>query len=90
MDLAEKADVVNHCAEMLDEIMGDITVPRNLRRSTGELKNRLLNGKESLAMRVALVISDFDELSANPNIPAHTRALIWRIVSQLETISVDD
>lgn len=90
MDQAEKDDVVNRCTEMLDEIIGDTTVPRNLRRSTGELKNRLLNGDESLAMRVASVISEFDELSANPNIPAHTRALIWSIVSQLETISVDD
>jgi uncharacterized protein (UPF0147 family) len=90
MEPAEKEEVVHRCLEMLDEIIGDTTVPRNLRRSTGELKDQLLNGEESLAMRVASLISDFDELSSNPNIPAHTRAQIWSIVSQLETISGED
>ena len=90
MDVAEKEEVVKRCTEMLEEILSDITVPRNIRRSTNEIKGKLLNGSESLAVRVAAVISDLDELTANPNIPSHTRALIWSIVSQLETISVDD
>ncbi|MBN1455794.1 MAG: UPF0147 family protein [Methanomicrobia archaeon] len=90
MEPADKDEVVHRCIEMLDEILGDTTVPRNLRRSAGELKDQLLNDEESLAMRVASVISDFDDLSSNPNTPAHTRAQIWSIVSQLETISGED
>jgi uncharacterized protein (UPF0147 family) len=90
MELAEKEEIVKRCTEMLDEIIGDITVPRNIRKSTTELKHKLLNGNESLAVRVSSVISDFDDLTANPNIPAHTRALVWSIVSQLETIAVED
>jgi uncharacterized protein (UPF0147 family) len=91
MEVAEKEEIVKRCIEMLEEIISDITVPRNLRRSTGELKDKLLmSGDASLAVRVATVISDLDELTANPNIPSHTRALVWSIVSQLETISVED
>lgn len=90
MDVADKEEIVKKCTEMLEEMMGDITVPRNIRKATSEVKNKLLNGDESLAVRVATVISDLDELTANPNIPSHTRALVWSIVSQLETISVDD
>jgi uncharacterized protein (UPF0147 family) len=90
MEVAKKEEVVKRCTEMLEEIMGDITVPRNIRKSTGELKDKLVNGDASLAVRVATVISDLDELTANPNIPSHTRALVWSIVSQLETISVED
>lgn len=90
MEVADKEEVVKRCVEMLEEILSDITVPRNLRRSTGELKDKLLNGDTSLAVRVATVISDLDELTANPNIPSHTRALVWSIASQLETISVED
>lgn len=90
MEVAEKEEVVKRCTEMLEDIIGDITVPRNIRRSTGGIKDKLLNGTESLAVRVAAVISDFDELTANPNTPSHTRALIWSVVSQLETISVED
>ncbi len=90
MARSEKEEIVMRCTEMLEEIIDDSTVPRNIRKSTSELKNRLLNGTESLAVRVASVISDFDDLTANPNIPAHTRALVWSVVSQLETIAVED
>jgi uncharacterized protein (UPF0147 family) len=90
MEVAKKEEVVKRCTAMLEELMGDITVPRNIRKSTGELKDKLVNGDASLAVRVATVISDLDELTANPNIPSHTRALVWSIVSQLETISVED
>ena len=90
MEGADKEEIMKKCIEMLDEMMGDITVPRNIRRSASEVKNKLLNGDESLAVRVARVISDLDELTASLNIPSHTRALVWSIVSQLETISVEE
>jgi len=90
MKVADKEEIVKKCTEMLEELMGDITVPRNIRRSTSAVKNKLLNGDAPLAVRVATVISDLDELTTNPNIPSHTRALVWSIVSQLETIAVDD
>ncbi|MEA2074947.1 MAG: UPF0147 family protein [Euryarchaeota archaeon] len=90
MEVADKEEIVKRCAEMFEEIIGDITVPRNIRRSTSEVKDKLLNGDESLAVRVAAVISDLDELATNQNIPSHTRALVWSIVSQLETIAVED
>lgn len=90
MEVADKEEIVKRCAEMFEEIIGDITVPRNIRRSTGEVKDKLLNGDESLAVRVAAAISDLDELATNQNIPSHTRASVWSIVSQLETIAVED
>lgn len=90
MVVVDKEEVVKRCTEMLEDIVGDITVPRNVRKSTGGLKVKLLNGDASLAVRVATVISDLDDLTANPNVPSHTRTLVWSIVSQLETISVED
>ena len=90
MKVADKEEIVKKCTEMLEELMGDITVPRNIRGSTSAVKNKLLNGDDPLAVRVATVISDLDELTANPNVPSHTRALMWSIVSQLETIAVDE
>jgi len=86
----DKEEIIKRCTEMLDEMMSDITVPRNIRRSAGEVKNKLLNGEESLAVRVASVISDLDELTTSLTIPSHTRALVWSIVSQLETISTEE
>jgi uncharacterized protein (UPF0147 family) len=81
--------VIKQCVEVLSRIKDDDTVPRNIRRSADSVKNILLNAKESPAVRAASSISILDEISNDPNIPLHTRTLIWNIASQLETISVD-
>jgi len=81
--------VIKQCVDVLARIKDDDTVPRNIRRSADNVKNILLNNKESPAVRAASSISILDEISNDPNIPLHTRTLIWNIASQLETISVD-
>jgi uncharacterized protein (UPF0147 family) len=81
--------VIKQCVDVLARIKDDDTVPRNIRRSADNVKNILLNNKDSPAVRAASSISILDEISNDPNIPLHTRTLIWNIASQLETISVD-
>ncbi len=81
--------VIKQCVDVLSRIKDDDTVPRNIRRSADSVKNILLNTKESPAVRAASSISILDEISNDPNIPLHTRTLIWNIASQLETISVE-
>ncbi len=81
--------VIKQCVDVLSRIKDDDTVPRNIRRSADSVKNILLDTKESPAVRAASSISILDEISNDPNIPLHTRTLIWNIASQLETISVD-
>jgi len=81
--------VIKQCVDVLSRIKDDDTVPRNIRRSADSVKTILLDTKESPAVRAASSISILDEISNDPNIPLHTRTLIWNIASQLETISVD-
>jgi uncharacterized protein len=81
--------VIKQCVDVLSRIKDDDTVPRNIRRSADSVKNILLDNKESPAVRAASSISILDEISNDPNIPLHTRTLIWNIASQLETISVE-
>ncbi len=81
--------VIKQCVDVLTRIKDDDTVPRNIRRSADSVKNILLDTKESPAVRAASSISILDEISNDPNIPLHTRTLIWNIASQLETISVE-
>ncbi len=82
-------DVIKQCVEVLERIMSDDTVPRNIRRSTENMKSILLNEKDSEAVRASSAISILDEISNDPNIPLHTRTLIWNVASQLETVPVD-
>jgi hypothetical protein len=76
--------------EVLDRIMQDDTVPRNIRKISGEIKENLLHGEGSLAIKASSAISILEELSSDPNIHMHVRTLIWNLSSQLERISVED
>jgi uncharacterized protein (UPF0147 family) len=82
-------DVLRQCFDVLDQISGDDSVPRNIRRSADNIKKTLSNEKESLSVRVALVISNLDEIGNDPNVPIHTRTLVWGLSSRLESIPVD-
>ena len=82
-------NVIKQCVEVLERIMSDDTVPRNIRRSAESVKSTLLNDQDSEAIRAASAISILDEISNDPNIPLHTRTLIWNVASQLETIPVE-
>ncbi len=82
-------DVIKHCIEALERIVSDDSVPRNIRRNADNMKNILLNDKDTTSVRAAMVISKLDEIGNDPNVPIHTRTLIWGLSSQLETIPVD-
>jgi len=86
--VAEK--VPESVLEVLDRIIQDDTVPRNIRRIASEIKENLLHGENSLAVRAASAISILEEISSDPNVPMHVRTLIWNVSSQLERISIED
>lgn len=79
---------IEQCVEVLERIMSDDAVPRNIRRSAENVKSILLDESMNEAVKAASAISILDEISNDPNIPLHTRTLIWNVASQLETIPV--
>ncbi len=82
-------EIIKQCTEVLERILGDDSVPRNIRRSADIIKNVLSNEKEPLSKRASLVISTLDDMGNDPNIPIHTRTLIWGLSSKLESIPLD-
>jgi len=88
--MSGEQDTIKQSIGILTRIIDDDSVPRNIRRAADEAKNRLLNKEESEAVRAAYVISILDDISNDPNIPIHTRTLIWNIASQLEKVSVEE
>ncbi len=86
--MSDEQDIIKQSIDILTRIIEDDSVPRNIRRAADEAKSRLLNKEESEAVRAAYVISILDDISNDPNIPIHTRTLIWNIASQLEKVSV--
>lgn len=81
-------ETIKQCVEVLERIMSDDAVPRNIRRSAENVKAILQDKSTNEAIKAASAISVLDEISNDPNIPLHTRTLIWNVASQLETIPV--
>ncbi len=73
--------------DVIDQLIEDTSVPRNIRRGADEAKEILQDGDEALDVRVASAVSILDDLANDPNIPLHGRTLIWNIISGLETIT---
>jgi len=77
---------LRNISSMLEEIVEDTTVPRNIRAAADNAKNALHNEEQELIVRSATAIQYLDDISEDPNMPIHTRTQIWGIVSELETI----
>ena len=72
---------------LMDDLAEDTSIPRNIRKMSSDSKEKMLNGKESLDLRCATVISELDDISNDPNVPSHGRAAIYTIISKLESLS---
>lgn len=82
-------EVIRQCIDVLDRIVNDDSVPKNIRRNADSMKITLSNEKSPPSTRAAMVVSRLDEIGNDPNVPLHTRTLIWGLSGQLETIPVD-
>jgi len=87
--MPDKQDILKKSVDILAHIVGDDSVPRNIRRAADEAKTRLLDREESEAVRAAYAMSILDDISNDPNMPLHTRTLIWNVASQLEKVSME-
>ncbi len=83
-------DVIKQSLEILTRIAEDDSVPRNIRRAADDARSKLQNREESEAIRASYVISILDDISNDPNMPLHTRTLIWNVASQLEKVSMGE
>jgi hypothetical protein len=72
--------------EVLDQVIEDTSVPRNIRRSAEEAKNILINDKEDVSVRVSSALYILEEISNDRNLPLHARTIIWNVASELETV----
>ncbi len=83
-------ETVEECTAILDSILDDTSVPRNIRRAADEIKNILSDQNESIPFRAASSLNILNTITNDPNMPQHTRTLIWNLASQFEMISVGD
>jgi uncharacterized protein (UPF0147 family) len=68
---------------LLDEVMNDRTIPKNIRNVAESSKN-ILNNTETPELKISTAIHNMDEIINDPNMPIYARTKIWNIVSMLE------
>lgn len=69
---------------LLDRIINDRTVPKNIRKAAEDSKTTLNDEKEAPDLRISTAIHILDEIINDPNMPMYTRTQIWNVVSMLE------
>ena len=83
-------DVVKSAFEevegLLDGLLGDRSVPRNIKRVAQKGIDELHKEDETPGILASNVMYLVDDLSLDPNIPLHSRTTIYRIISILEKI----
>ncbi|WP_256472501.1 MULTISPECIES: UPF0147 family protein [Methanocalculus] len=87
--MAETGNTLRNCVQILQMMMEDNTIPRNIRRVADETRSILLDESNAPGLRAATAISKIDEVSNDPNMPVHARTRIWELVSQLESVPLD-
>lgn len=87
--MSTKEEIIKECADIIEKIITDTSVPKNIRRVVGEVRSIILDGSKEVPMRATTAISMLEDISNDSNMPLPTRTKIWAIISLLETISVD-
>jgi hypothetical protein len=75
---------INSSLELLDEIIGDSSVPKNIKQTCEKVKVILLE-KGDEKVKIDSAIQNLDLLADNASVPTYTRMQIWNVVSLLES-----
>ncbi len=77
---------IKQIVDVLNQVIKDTSVPRNIRRGAEEAREILLNEEEDLKNRTSSALYLLEELSNDRNLPMHARTIIWNVAGALETL----
>lgn len=78
---------VEEIIEVLTELEGDATVPRNIKDKIKLAEDVLKKDGEDLKIKVNRVLHELDDIADDPNLQPYTRTQIWNVVSMLEKVA---
>ncbi len=71
---------------MQNYVVTDTMVPRNIRKAASDAIVELQRKDVENKVKAYSAIELLDEISNDPNMPMHTRTVIWEVLSVLEKI----
>lgn len=84
-DEKKVAEMIVQITARMDMLMGDTSVPKNVRTAIGEARSKL-NDKGDYTVRISSAIYNIDSVSNDINLPPQARTMLWSILSMLEAI----
>jgi uncharacterized protein (UPF0147 family) len=78
---------IEKAVELIEDVMNDRGVPRNVKGSIEQTMNEMKNEEESDDVKISTLISVLDEASNDPNLSLYARTKIWDVVSKLEELN---
>ncbi|MBI4043303.1 MAG: UPF0147 family protein [Candidatus Diapherotrites archaeon] len=69
---------------LMDALLDDRSVPRNIRAAVEEAKNMLASNPDGVAVSRSMYV--LDDISNDINMPSHSRTDLWNIISHLEAL----
>jgi len=84
MKKKEETDI-SFVTELMDAVIQDTGVPRNIRKVVEDAKNKI-EKTEELGVQISSAIYMLDDISNDINMPQHTRTEIWTLISELENL----
>ncbi len=82
----ELTQILTETTKMLDDLISDYSIPRNIRKNIQDAKIKLSQNKGALDVRAATSISTLDEIVNDPNTPGHARTLLYTVMGKLELL----
>ena len=77
---------IKQITEVLNQIIKDNSVPRNIRRGAEEAKKILQDETQDIKDRASSAQYILDGLSNDRNLPMHARTVLWNVAGALETL----
>jgi len=71
----------------IDHLLEDSSTPRNVITAAEDVKKTLTDSEETdMNVKKNTAIAHLEEVTEDPNIPAHGRTLLWDILSDIEAL----
>lgn len=78
-------DKVKEIVSLMDLVIEDTAVPKNIRKVVQEARDHLRSNEE-LTTRISSAIYSLDGVDEDINMPMHARTQVWTILSALESM----
>jgi uncharacterized protein (UPF0147 family) len=77
---------IKQIVEVLNQVIKDNSVPRNIRRGAEEARKILQDETQDIKDRASSAQYILEGLSNDRNLPMHARTVLWNVAGALETL----